>query len=98
MTHPHFKRRGNDLLYTAEVTLREALLGSTVQIPLLSGQKYSHSFKGISGTHHKQRIPGHGMPISKHPSTRGDLLMKFEIIFPVQLTTEQRTLLADVVN
>jgi len=98
MTHPNLKRKGNDLLYTADITLREALLGSTVQIPLLSGQNFSYYFKGITNTAQRERLPGQGMPISKHPNTRGDILVKFEINLPSNLSTEQRALLADVVN
>jgi DnaJ-class molecular chaperone len=98
LAHTNFKRKGNDLLFKAEVTLRESLFGSIVKIPLLSGQQYSYNFKSLSGTLQKQRIPAMGMPLSKNPNTRGDLLVKFELILPTQLSTEQKALLADVVN
>ncbi len=30
-------------------------------------------------------VIGEGMPISKHPGTRGDLIIKFHILFPKHL-------------
>jgi DnaJ-class molecular chaperone len=37
-------------------------------------------------------VPGEGMPISKKGATsRGDLRIKFDIVFPRQLTTQQQT-------
>ncbi|KAJ8944318.1 hypothetical protein NQ318_016123 [Aromia moschata] len=35
--HPHFKRDGSDVRYTANVTLRQALCGCTINVPLLGG-------------------------------------------------------------
>jgi len=92
--HARLKRKGNDLVFTAEITLREALLGGTVSIPLLDGKNYSHKFKPLNDTAHKIRVVGKGMPLSKNRAQKGDLLIKFEVMFS-GMSGEQRQLLAD---
>ena len=39
--HPLFKRNKNDLIFTAKISLVEALTGTTVQVPTLDGRKIS---------------------------------------------------------
>jgi DnaJ-class molecular chaperone len=39
---------------------------------------------------------GKGMPISKHPGTFGNLLVKFDIVFPRQLTDAQKEAICKV--
>ncbi len=39
--HPHFKRDGNDLVYTHRLPLVEALSGTELQIPHLDGKTIS---------------------------------------------------------
>ena len=40
-------------------------------------------------------VPGEGMPISKDPNTKGDLIIQFNIEFPNQLNPEQKRMLKD---
>ena len=40
-----------------------------------------------------KRVIGEGMPLSKTPNQRGDLLIKFETAYPAYLTDEQKALL-----
>jgi len=67
-------------------------------VTLLSGQKLPHSFKGINATGQRSRVTGQGMPISKHPNTRGDLLIKYEVKFPQNLTSDKRRLISEVID
>lgn len=94
INHPKLKRKGNELVYTAEVTLREAMLGGTVTVPLLNGIKYNHKFKPLNDTAHKIRVVGKGMPLSKNPAQKGDLLIKFEIMLN-GIENETKQLIAD---
>ncbi|KAF3955519.1 hypothetical protein CMV_019268 [Castanea mollissima] len=36
-------------------------------------------------------IPNEGMPISKEPSKRGNLIIKFDVIYPSRLSSEQKS-------
>lgn len=42
------------------------------------------------------RYPGLGMPISKKPSDRGDMVVRANVKFPSSLTASQKEVLRDV--
>ena len=95
--HKEYKRKGNDLIYTTDITLYDALTGGQLVIPLLNGVSYTYNYSPLSSTSSLNRISGLGMPISKSPGQNGDLLVKFEIKMPSHLTTDRQALLADLV-
>ena len=96
--HLDFTRVGNDLYYTAHISLKEALVGTTLSIRMIDKivAKYqlmgdrltpygtgSDRPTGITSPRTEIRIPGKGMPISKTPGQYGDLVVKFDIQFPL---------------
>jgi len=90
--HPHFRREGSDLKYTCRLTLKEALCGVRVDVPTLSGGDrlvLSLTDEVIKPTTVK-RIVGKGLPQSKDPTKRGDLLISFDIVFPDKITPMTR--------
>jgi DnaJ-class molecular chaperone len=36
-------------------------------------------------------IPGEGMPVSKKPGTRGDLVIRFTLVFPEYLSEDKKS-------
>lgn len=94
--HPHFKRDGADLRYTARVSLREALCGTTIQVPTLDGHAIPLALTNeiIKPTTAK-RLQGQGLPLPKQPSRRGDIIVSFDIAFPDQLPSPVRDILRD---
>jgi DnaJ family protein B protein 13 len=97
--HPTFKRVGNDLVLKAEVPLVSALTGWSFSFRLLSGQKVSCAFHDeIICPGYEKVIGGEGMPIPEHKGARGDLKVKFEIVFPKELTDEQRAGLTEILR
>ncbi|CAD6235688.1 unnamed protein product [Miscanthus lutarioriparius] len=97
--HPTFKRVGNDLVLKAEVPLVSALTGWSFSFRLLSGKKVSCAFHDeIICPGYEKVIGGEGMPISEQKGARGDLKVKFEIVFPKELTDEQRAGLAEILR
>ncbi|XP_055528770.1 dnaJ protein homolog 1-like [Wyeomyia smithii] len=96
--HPHFKREGSDIRYTSKVTLRQALCGTTVKVPTLSGgELLSISTMGeIIRPNTVKRLQGRGLPFPKEPSRRGDMLVAFDIQFPTQLNQNAKDILADL--
>ncbi|MEM3012688.1 MAG: molecular chaperone DnaJ [Candidatus Hadarchaeales archaeon] len=90
--HPLFERVGNDLLCDLPLTLPQAALGSTVEVPTLRGKT---TLKVPPGTQdgHVFRIRGEGMP--RPEGGRGDLHARVVIKVPTHLTEEQRRYLRE---
>lgn len=90
--HPLFKREGINLIYTANVSLREALCGAKVDVTLLSGEKITFQLPHIDpGT--VRLIKGKGLPHHQDTKRRGDLIIKFNIIFPDKLSDDTKEIL-----
>merc|ERR1712013_742161 len=66
-------------------------VNTKLQIPTLQGQKMSLEFSGkmIKPTT-VRKFKGMGLPFSKKPSSKGDLVVKFDIIFPDSLSESDR--------
>ena len=84
--HPVFKVRGNDLIYTKKITLKEALLGHTFDIPHPSGELISISNSEITDPETVQVIP-------KGLVENSILEIHYKIIFPKKLSETQKQLL-----
>ncbi|XP_061341551.1 uncharacterized protein LOC133287880 isoform X4 [Gastrolobium bilobum] len=60
----------------------EALTGSTIQLTALDGRALTIVVNNVIDPNYEEVISGEGMPISKDPSKRGNLRIKFNIEFP----------------
>uniref|UniRef100_A0A182NK77 J domain-containing protein n=1 Tax=Anopheles dirus TaxID=7168 RepID=A0A182NK77_9DIPT len=95
--HPHFKREGSDIKYTAKISLRQALCGTTVKVPTLSGETLTISTVGeVVKPHTVKRLQNRGLPFPKEPSRKGDLVVAFDIRFPDQVSASTKEILADL--
>ncbi|KAK9481350.1 hypothetical protein V1514DRAFT_361332 [Lipomyces japonicus] len=88
--HAVYKRDGNNLSLNLELSLKEALLGFSKIIPTLEGKKIKVEYRQPVQPGLVIKYPGHGMPISKSPGTRGDLEIIINVKFPTSLTASQR--------
>jgi DnaJ homolog subfamily B member 4 len=83
LPHNSFQRNGDDLTYTAQITLKQALCGGYFEIQHLDSVKRKIPLKGITTPNTKRTIQNEGMPISKSKNKeRGNLHIQFEVIFP----------------
>src|SRR5690606_15290601 len=91
---PVFTRLDNrNLEVTVPISLTEALLGGTIEVPTLNGSKRIRLAPGTrSGTVH--RLRGEGPPRTDG-SGRSDIRYRMEIELPKQLTPEQRTAVSE---
>merc|ERR1712014_353633 len=80
--HPLFTRDGVNLKYTYKIPLRESLCGTVVQVPTLEGTKV-----GINCTGEVLK-----------PTTRGDLIVSFDVLFPDQLSQSSKDIIYDVLS
>lgn len=89
--HPIFKRDGSDIIYTAKISLKNALLGTQLQIPTLSGERVSLNLSNeIVKPNTTKRLRGHGLPYPKEPGKKGDIVVAFDIIFPDKISGHDR--------
>ncbi|KAK3041395.1 hypothetical protein RJ639_001593 [Escallonia herrerae] len=88
--HPLFRREGEDLELAIEIPLLKALTGCTLSIPLVGGEQMSLTLDDIIYPGCEKIIAGQGMPMPKEQGKRGNLIVKFLVEFPEELTEYQR--------
>lgn len=91
-----FKRDGNDLIYTHRLPLADALCGTTVQLQALDGRLLSIPVDEVVSAQQEKVVCGEGMPLTRTPEQRGNLRIRFEVLFPRQLNEMQKTMLRQV--
>lgn len=97
--HPVFKRVGNDLVLKVEIPLVNALTGWTFSFRLLNGEKMTCSLHDeIIYPGYEKVIRGQGMPTASDKGQRGDLRIKFQIVFPTRLSSEQKYRIIEVLK
>lgn len=79
--HPLFERKGDNLYINVNLSVAEAIAGTELEIPLISGG--TEKIKVNPGTQPGStlRITGKGMPKLKQ-SGYGDLIVQFNVIIP----------------
>ena len=97
ISHPDFKRSGNDLFTTTNIDLYTALLGGETTIDTLKGKvKLKVNPETQPGT--KIRLKGKGFPVYKKEGQAGDLYVTYEVKLPTSLTEKQKTLFTELSN
>jgi chaperone protein DnaJ len=99
-TQPHnrFRREGQDLHMEQHITLKEALLGFTKTVTHLDGHKVEIKQDAVTPPGFVKSLPGEGMPVHNFPSDRGQLHVKFTVMFPSKLSKEQRKAIRALLN
>lgn len=88
-THPHFSRRGNDLIVKVPVTLAEAVFGAKVDVPSPWG---TFAVKVPAGTSSGQRLRIKGQGAKTAKGDVGDLYAEIHIAIPTTLDTASEQL------
>ena len=89
-------RDGNDLIYNLNITIPTALLGDSIEIPLVEGKA---KVKIEPGTHSGKvlRLKGKGLP-DINGYGRGDILAVIDITVPTKLTSEEKSLISKLAS
>mmetsp|Transcript_30937 Transcript_30937/g.54258 ORF Transcript_30937/g.54258 Transcript_30937/m.54258 type:complete len:307 (-) Transcript_30937:197-1117(-) len=95
LPHPCFERKGSNLRYTAKISLVQALTGCIVDIKLLDGKTHSITIEQVVNPCSTIKIPGMGMPKAKDTSKFGDLIIGFDVTYPVSLTESQKLVIRE---
>ncbi|CAJ0561495.1 unnamed protein product, partial [Mesorhabditis spiculigera] len=82
--HANFRRNGDNLYMTKEITLNEALAGYSIPITHLDGRKIVLKSRAgeIIRPDDVRGVIGEGMPKRRHHEIKGTLFVKFEVKFP----------------
>lgn len=89
--HPLFRREGNDIHFRLPITMTEAALGATLQIPTLDGLVQVQVAPGTASDK-ILRLKGKGVPYG-HTRQRGDQLVAIYVEIPQELSQTQKSLL-----
>ncbi|XP_052173368.1 uncharacterized protein LOC127788794 [Diospyros lotus] len=89
--HAVYRREGNDLIVNQRISLLEALTGKTLDLITLDGRNITVPLNDIIRPGHEVMVPNEGMPISKEPTKKGNLRIKFDVKFPRRLTEDQKS-------
>ncbi|KAL8142629.1 hypothetical protein V2J09_015661 [Rumex salicifolius] len=96
-THDNFVREGNNLYTNVTITLVQALVGFEKTIKHLDEHLVNIGSKAITKPKEVRKFKGEGMPL--HLSNKkGDLYVKFEVLFPTSLTEDQKKKIKEVLN
>lgn len=93
--HDRFQRDGNDLITHVKLPLVDALAGDGGRkvVETLDGRKLQVAIpSGIVKPGQTTTVSGEGMPIRKEGSVKrkGDLIIKWDVVFPDRLTPSQK--------
>jgi curved DNA-binding protein len=90
--HPVYDVQAQDLYINRDIKLSEAILGTNISVPTLSGKELK--LRIPAGTKHKtkMRLSGHGLP-HMHGKGQGDLYVRIDIKMPKRLTKKQKSLI-----
>ncbi len=90
--HNIFKRSEENLFYEFPISLSDAALGTTVEVPTLDGGKAKVKIPAGTQNGKQFRLKGKGMPVMRNKEY-GDLYIQATTEVPVSLTKEQKNLL-----
>ncbi len=79
--HRIFERKGEDLIIDVNVSYPEAVLGTEIEVPTISGESVKVEIPPGSSHGDIVRVNGHGMPRLRG-SGRGDLIVRVNIDVP----------------
>ncbi len=89
--HPELERDGSNLLYNLFISLPDAAIGSTLEMPTIEGKARIKIAPGTQGGK-VLRLKGKGLP-SINSYGKGDILVNINVWTPKTLTKEERTIL-----
>ncbi|ONK58933.1 uncharacterized protein A4U43_C08F1230 [Asparagus officinalis] len=88
--HEVYKRDGNDLILHYKIPLVDALAGTTITLKTLDGRDLSVSLPDVVTPGYELVVAREGMPIARERGKKGNLRIKFELLFPSRLSPDQR--------
>jgi len=83
-------------VYTYKLSLSDAMTDCSLRIPTLDQRILSIACPEVVSPYYEKVVPGEGMPLSKTPNKRGDLIIKFHILFPKYLNLSKKEKIREI--
>ena len=96
-SHNIFKRSEENLYYELPISIADAALGTTVEVPSIDGGKTKIKIPSGTQSGKQLRLKGKGMPILRR-NISGDLYIRIVTEVPTSLTKRQKELLSEFKN
>jgi len=93
--HPHFLRRGNDVLCQISISVFQALLGADIKVPTLDGKRVKIAIPAGTQSGKILRLKKEGVPYLKRRG-RGDQLIKVAVQIPKDLSSAEKKVLEEL--
>lgn len=90
MPHPIFAREGNDIYIEKSITVSQAMLGTTIEVPTIDGSIKRVKIPAGTQPNTKIRMKGYGVQGMK--GEKGDQYVKISVDIPKKLTAKQEEL------
>ncbi len=90
--HPMLRREGTELVYETDISIAQAALGTTLQVPTIDGDEEVEIKPGTQPDT-EIRLRAKGVPHLRRTGARGDLHVLVDVRVPTKLSKKQRQLL-----
>ncbi len=91
LPHEEFERDGNNICHQTYITISEAILGTSIEVPTLSGQAKFKIEQGMTSGK-VYRLRGKGLP-DVNGYGKGDLLVRVDVWVPKSYSKEEKKML-----
>lgn len=95
--HPTYKRDGDHLYFSKEISLVDALTGFSMEATHVDGHKFTIDIEDVTECDQVVRVPGKGMP-RRRGNGFGDLFITFEVEFPDSLSQKQKDAIREIMS
>lgn len=94
--HPQLKREGQHLVYNLHISMPDAILGTSVDVPLIEGKA---KIKIDPGTQSGKvlRLKGKGLP-DVNSYYKGDLMVEISVYTPSTLSSDEKKMMEQLRN
>jgi molecular chaperone DnaJ len=92
LPHKYFTRDGTDLLCETSISMTDAALGTTIQVPTIEGKLADVNVPSGTQPGTILRLKGKGLP-SMGSASRGNQLVTLRVSVPTKLSEKQKDLL-----
>ncbi len=91
---PRFKRQGSDIIYETSIDYTQAILGTTIDVPLPDGGYTKLNIPSGTAPGTVFRLRGMGLPDSR--GRRGDLIVRVNVEIPRSVSRKEKKLLEEI--